>query len=62
MDTSFGGWEVYRLALDISRPFKICVVGETVNDGLTKTELRSLFDNHGLKAREWGIDYVNNSG
>ena len=61
------GWKLdlaagkFKGALDIPRPFKICVVGETVNDGLIKTELRSLFDKHGLKASEWGIDYVNNS-
>ena len=48
-------------ALGIPNPFRVCVVGETVNDGLIKLKLRSFFNKYGLKASEWDIEFVDNA-
>ena len=48
-------------ALEIPKPFRICVLGETVDNGLIKVKLRLFFDKYGLKASEWDIEFVDNA-
>ena len=47
--------------IKIPTPFNICVLGEAVDENLTREKLRDFFAKYGLKATDWDISFYGNS-
>jgi len=47
--------------IKIPTPFKICILGEVVDEDLMREKLRGYFAKYGLKATDWDIVFYGNS-
>lgn len=46
--------------LIIPKPFNLCVLGEVSDENTLMSELQKYFSKYGVKANDWGIDFIGN--